>query len=180
MTVYRLKTFNMDKIPKNTTFVLDTNILYYIHSGYYMEDVKHAKYANLVQSLIINKYKVAVSVISIQELLFGIENKEYQLYCIEHNLKREVYTKKAFRKNKKQRNILQQKLMVILSELSIYDIDNGIITNNMLRDYINMYNSHKMDPIDFLLVNNYDVGNVIFVSDDKDFTSLPSLHILKL
>ena len=69
--------------------------------------------------------------------------------------------------------------MVILSELSIYDIDNGIITNNMLRDYINMYNSHRMDPIDFLLVNNYDVGNVIFVSDDKDFTSLPSLRILK-
>lgn len=40
MSIISIDNFDISKFDKETVFVLDTNILYFVHSGYYLPDNK--------------------------------------------------------------------------------------------------------------------------------------------
>lgn len=180
MAVTHFASFDLRKVSKNTVFVLDTNVLYYVHSGYYLPtSLESIGYSNIIQQLLNGGYKISVSSLSVQELLFGIETKEYQIYRTQHK-DPQKYTKKMYRSDITQRAEVQRKLTTVLSELSVYYIDDGAICSNYLDDFVNEFSVHKMDPIDYILTKNYDSQNTIFVSGDRDFASIPSINVLTL
>ena len=179
MPVTRINRFNLSSYPKETVFVLDTNVLYYVHSGYVMStDAKSISYSNVIQTILNNGYSVQVSALNIQELLHIIEKKEYELYCFVNSINQANYSKKLYRRDPSQRSSLKVKLNTILSELSIYKLEDGAISVDLLNQFSVRFDSHKMDPIDYVLVNQYDVAKTVFISDDKDFQSIPSIHVL--
>lgn len=179
MSIISIDNFDISKFDKETVFVLDTNILYFIHSGYYLPDNKKTiKYSNLIQNIIANGFAISVSTLNLQELYFGIENKEYNLYCKLNNINQRKYTKKDFRRNLDERENIKNKLLSVSAELQNYIIKNSSIDNKFLNTFINQYEMHRMDPIDFLLTNNYDINKTIFITDDKDFLSIPALNVL--
>lgn len=181
MAVTHFASFDLSRISKNTVFVLDTNVLYYVHSGYYLPTFpKSIGYSNIIQQILNGGYKISISSFSVQELLFGIETKEYYIYCNYHHLSSRTYTKKDYRNNNTQRTSVQGKLQTVLSELGIYYIDDGAVYSNYLNDFVNEFSMHKMDPMDYILTKNYDSQNTIFVSEDRDFASMPLINVLTL
>ena len=81
MSTIHFNNFNIKDVPVDTVFVLDTNVLYYVHSGYSPKNPKDGiTYSNIIQKIMNNGFKIHVSALSVQELLFCIENKEYKIY----------------------------------------------------------------------------------------------------
>lgn len=179
MSIIKISDFDIATISENTVFVLDTNVLYYVHSGYYLpSDPKGAEYSNLIMDILNNDYTIVVSALSVQELLFGIENKEHLIYCQNNGLSPKKYTKKDHRKNASEKLIIKAKLKTVLAELAPYKLCDSAIHMTSLNNFVDEFHAHKMDPIDYILVNNYDTTKTIFVSDDKDFQSMPMLQVL--
>lgn len=179
MPVTKINNFNVNTYPKDTIFVLDTNVLYFVHSGYVMPtNAKSLSYSNVIQTILSNGYSVAVSALTIQELLHLVEKKEHELYCSVNSLSTQAYTKKAYRQDATQRSLLKSKLSTILSELSPYKLDDGEITVDVLNRFSKEFDLHTMDPIDYVLINGYDAAKTVFVSDDRDFQSNSSLCVL--
>ena len=181
MSVTKINRFNINIYPQDTIFVLDTNILYYVHSGYVMStDTKSKSYSNVIQTILSNGYSIEISALNIQELLHIIEKKEYELYCTVNSKNKAIYTKKIYRQDSSQRNLLKAKLKTILSELSLYELKDGEINVSELDKFVKDFNVHTMDPIDYVLINRYDSQKTVFVSDDKDFQSIPSISVLSM
>ena len=76
MGIVRAADFDLSKYSEETTFILDTNSLYFVHSGYYLPtDPKCICYSNLIQNIMSSGRTIVVSALNVQELLFGIEGK---------------------------------------------------------------------------------------------------------
>lgn len=179
MPVTRINSFNIGTYPKDTVFVLDTNVLYYVHSGYVMPTAaKSLLYSNVIQTILNNGYSIEVSALNIQELLHLIEKKEYELYCSANSKSPRTYTKKIYRQDATQRSLLKSKLHTILSELSLYKLEDGEIAVDILNQFSNEFNLHTMDPIDYVLIKGYDSSRTVFISDDKDFQSNSAICVV--
>ena len=179
MPVTKISDFNVNTYAKDTVFVLDTNVLYFVHSGYVMPtNAKSLSYSNVIQTILSNGYSVAVSALTVQELLHLVEKKEHELYCLAHSLSTQAYTKKSYRRDAAQRCLLKSKLSTILSELSSYKLEDGEIAVDLLNRFSSELELHTMDPIDYVLVKGYDAAKTVFVSDDRDFQSISSLSVL--
>lgn len=172
MGIVRVADFDLSKYPEETTFVLDTNILYFVHSGYYLPtDPKCICYSNLIQSIINDGGKIVVSSLNLQELLFGIENKEYYRYLGANGLNKKAFTKKDYRKNYAERQALKTKIKTIIAEITnVYSLNDGVISGDQVKRYADTLEVHHYDPIDYVLVDNMLAqGEVVFISDDTDF-----------
>lgn len=191
MSVQKIDTAYVGGSTKAQTFVVDTNVLYFIHSGYYStENTKNIAYSNFVQKLIANGNKLTISVANIQELFYGIENKEYQIYCNKNNQNKKKadgttenpFTKKDFRANIILRKLVQKKLQSILVELKeTYNLSNCTITKEQVEDFLSQYDNHRYDPIDFFVVNNMVIDSFInFITDDSDFTYDANINVFTL
>ena len=179
MSVTHALNFNFTSISQDTVFVLDSNVLYFVHSGYYLpNDPKSIAYSNIVQQIFSNGYAIIVSALTVQEMLFGIENNEYREYCRQNRIDKCNYSKKDFRCDSSLRSGVKVKINRVLTELSCYKIDEGVMRKSDIIDFANSFEGHHMDPIDYVLVRNYDSSKTIFVTDDRDFASVPSLQIL--
>lgn len=109
--------------------------------------------------------------------MFCIENKEYEIYC-NKNGKPSSYTKKAFRCDNVQKSAVKVKLKTVLAELVQYTVEDGSVRSDTINEFVDNYELHKMDPIDYILVNNYDLNKTIFVSADRDFKSMTAIKVL--
>ena len=172
MAIVRAADFDLSKYSEETIFILDTNILYFVHSGYYLPtDPKCICYSNLIQNIMSNGRTIVVSALNIQELLFGIEGKEYIRFLSSNGISKNAYTKKDYRKNLAERQRLKMKLKTVIAEIStVYTLTDGQIKSDQVNDYADQLESHNYDPIDYILVDNMLAqGNVVFISDDTDF-----------
>lgn len=172
MSVIKINSFDISNYKDTDVFFLDTNILYYIHSGYYSQTTtEYIEYSNLVQQIIMNHNKVYITSLNVQELLNGIENKEYQIYLSNHGLNKRTFTKKDYRNDFSLRAHVKAKLYVVLSEIkSIYSIVDCAITLVHCEQFVNGYESHHYDPIDYFFVqNSCNYNSVTYISADKDF-----------
>lgn len=179
MSVTKISKFDFSVIPKDTVFVLDTNVLYYVHSGYSLPNNSECLvYSNLIQNIMSKGYTIKVSSLSVQELLFSIENKEYQLYWKTNGKNPKNYTKKDYRKDPIHRNNVNTKFKTVLMELNVYEKTDATVTLSTINSFVNTLNNHCMDPMDYILSNEFDSSKTIFISNDSDFQSLSSIHVL--
>lgn len=172
MAIVRAADFDLSKYTEETTFILDTNILYFVHSGYYLPtDPKCICYSNLIQSIMSNGREIVVSALNVQELLFCIEGKEYRRYLSANGISKASCTKKDYRKILAERQNLKTKLKTVIAEISAaYTLTDGQINCGQVNHYADRLETHRYDPIDYVLVDNMLVrGNVVFISDDTDF-----------
>lgn len=183
MAVQNINKVNLSNYDKDFAFVLDTNILYFVHSGYYStSDFKPKRYSNLISSILSNGNKIIISVLSLQELFFGIENKEYLLYCNNNGLSKDTYTKKDFRKDNSQRSRVEGKLKTVLKEVEqVYLIENSNVTKDMLIKFVDDFEKHKFDPIDYILKCNFNFNkNTAIITDDTDFICDNSINVITI
>ncbi len=181
MPITKVSDFSLADFPADTTFLLDTNVLYFVHSGYYMPtNSKLQIYSNLLQQLLTNGRKVALSTLNVQELLYGIENKEYELYLERTQQSRYACTKKDYRRNVAERAKLFNKMQAMLTELlSTYECDDAVVERAQIEGFANNLTTHHYDPIDYVLVENYrQEDNVVFISDDKDFQTDGTINLI--
>lgn len=182
VSVTKVQDFNISIVPADKKFILDTNILYFVHSGYYLpSDQKSKTYSNLIQQIIRNQNTVLISALSLQELFFGVENKEYDKYCKANGITdKRIYSKKSFRRNMTERAKVQNKMKTILTEIvSVYKIIDGEIKESQVRAFVDEYLTYKYDPIDYMLVDNlFKKDNIIFISDDLDFQADTRIEII--
>lgn len=172
MSMTKAADFDLKAVTKDTTFILDTNILYFVHSGYYgQSNTKYKAYSNLIQQIITNGNTVAVSVLCLQELFFGIENKEYKIYCSVNNKLATVFTKKDFRRDTQQRDRIKHMLAAMLMQIkAAYRIDDAVIKLAQIDAFVADYQTHRYDPIDYIMVSDTALNtDVIYISDDTDF-----------
>jgi predicted nucleic acid-binding protein len=191
MAVQKIATTTISTLVKEQAFIVDTNILYFIHSGYYSTfDPKKKAYSDFIQKLITNGNKLIISVANLQELLHCIENKEYQLCCNKNNLNKKnpdntvsnPFSKKDFRANSSLRKSVQKKLQAVLVEIkSSYNLSDCAIVKEQIEDFLKQYDNHRYDPIDFVVVNNMaEDSHVNFITDDSDFTYDSNIHVFTL
>lgn len=179
MSITRICDFDISSVSKDTVFILDTNVLYYVHSGYSLpSSTECLSYSNLIQNIMSNGYTVKVSSLSIQELLFSIENKEYQLYWRTNGINPKNYSKKDYRKDPIHRNNVKSKFKTVLMELDLYEKVDAAIELSTINCYVDTLESHCMDPIDYILVENCKNTNTIFISNDRDFQSITSIDVI--
>jgi hypothetical protein len=157
-------------------------VLYFVHSGYYLPSFqKSIIYSNLLKQIINNKNTVLISVLSLQELLFGIENKEYEKYCQVNNIfDKRMYSKKSYRRNMGERVNVQNKMKVILTEITnIYTVIDGEIKRSQVCAFVDEFLNYKYDPIDFIIVDSQlSENNMFFISDDLDFQSDSRIEVI--
>ncbi len=178
MSVTSISNFDISTLSPEISFVVDTNVLYFVHSGYHSGDAKSNDYSNLIQSIISSGHKIKVSTLTVQEFLYIIENKEYRDYCNKNKKNTKQYTKKDFRRDTAERNNIKAKFKTILLELGIYEFEDSKVDSDMINRFVDESDSHTMDPVDYILINNCDIAKTIFISDDKDFQSVSSINVL--
>ena len=172
MGIVRAADFDLSQYPAESIFVLDTNILYFVHSGYYLPtEPKSVCYSNLIQQILNSGRTIIVSALNLQELLYGIEGKEYQAYLNANNLSRHASTKKDFRNDPLQRQKLKAKLQTVITEITaVYTLIGGQVFSEQICQFADQLEKHHYDPIDYIMVNDLLArGKPVFISDDTDF-----------
>ena len=175
-------------ISPDAEFLLDTNVLYFIHAGYLVSPTspsaaKCAQYSSFVSNLLASGFCLCTTAANIQELLHLIEKKEYQLYCNNHRLSTHpgpnFYSKKDYRGNSAERAILARRLSVVLAQIeSTYCIIDVALQKNGIKSFVGTFPTHRYDPIDYVVVeDNIAAGRIHFISDDRDFQSDTRIQI---
>ena len=181
MSVTKANLFNIKNYSKGVVFVLDTNVLYFVHCGFYASDTtKASAYSNIIQRIVENGNDIRVSSLSVQELLHLIEKKEFEIYKKKNKLP-DTFNIKKYRQITAQRTLVMRKLKVVLSELSLlYKFDDSVVAMSTLDNHVCNFEHHRMDPVDYVLTNLYSSANTVFISDDKDFQSVPHIQVVTL
>lgn len=182
MSVDKIRSFDLNAVDNEVTFILDTNILYFIHSGYYSSSsIKNTEYSNLVQQIIKKGNDLVVTSLNLQEFVFGIENKEYELYLDLTGKNRKSFTKKDFRKDPALRADVQAKIKTVMTEVkATYKLCDITVEAKEVESFMNDFTQYLYDPMDYLVVNATRQGNIIYISDDTDFQSDSRVSVLTL
>jgi hypothetical protein len=182
MAVKKICSLKISDIGKDNLFILDINILYFIHSGYYItpgcrDYNKYFSYSTFVSQLLSNGNKLYTTSANLQELFYGIENKEYFFYAhmkgLNTNYKMPKYfSKKDYRWVVAEKNRLKLKFETIFKELNnTYLIFDTTIFSSSIRSYIDTFDIYHYDPIDYIMVDeSIKYSRLNFISDDSDFT----------
>ena len=114
--------------------------------------------------------KVCVSALNLQELFHSVENNEFKQYKrVNHNNERS-FTKKIYRAIEEERQRLAEDLQSKHLEISEqYSVVSGNISNEMIKNFLEDYENHFYDPIDFITVHYNTNGVINFITDDSDF-----------
>lgn len=183
MSVTKIQDFDITTIKDEDVFFLDTNILFFIHSGYYAQaTIEFIEYSNIVQKILSNGNSIYVSALNIQELLNGIENKEYLLYIKANGFKKSSFTKKDFRSNTSLRLNVKKKLLIVIQEIeNAYNIvDGGNISLSLTKNFATDYENHHYDPIDYYFVKNTfsHSKSITYITDDRDFQFDSNINVI--
>ena len=69
-------------------------------------------------------------------------------------------------------------LQTVLMELAIYKQEDSLVNLSTINCYANTLENHCMDPVDYILSDNFDSSKTIFISNDNDFQSLQNIQVL--
>ncbi len=172
MSVNRIDSFNLGTVDNTVTFILDSNILYFVHSGYYSSTYsKYTAYSKLLQRIMSKGNPLLVTSLNLQEFIFGIENKEYELHLGATGKNRTRYTKKDFRKDAVLRSSVQSKVKIALAEIKVaYGLCDVSVTTKTIESFVD----------DYLVVDATNKKDIIYITDDTDFQSDSRVEILTI
>ena len=176
--VYDINTLDTTKI-KNNVFVIDTNVLYWMHYSrcHIVDKIGNQTiiYPRFIKDLISNNNKVVTSSCNISELVNLIEKKEHEIY---KNTNSSI-TKKHFRSLSSERIKVKSELeSVLLQVKSIYDIQDLFFKSSEIESFVSEFENHKCDSIDFIVINHViNNGLINFVTDDLDYITIDNLNV---
>lgn len=182
MGVTKIKDFDFNTISKEISFVLDTNVLYFVHSGYYLPaGKKDVAYSNFIGKISANGNPILVSSLNVQEFMNLIENQEYRLYLKSISSDAQTFTKKDFRRNTTLKSSVKRKLDSAFLQLkSTYCLVDAKVENCQIESFVSDYELHRYDPIDYIMVNNLPKNEVIYLTDDKDFQFDSEINVVTI
>lgn len=181
MSVTHIDSFQFTSVPCGSKFLIDTNVLFFVHSGYFLSNPtpKHRKYSNFVRDIANNNHVLCTSVLNIQELFHIIENHEYNAYLDHNSLTKDRCTKKQFRKDAHQRQLLKGRLSIVMTEItSLYEIFDVSVTHSQINAFLNSLSAHLYDPIDYFVVDSTKKEMLYFLTDDSDFQIDSSINVV--
>lgn len=162
---------DLEDISNKEIFFVDTNVLLVVHFGSQSwSEEKIACYSNFILGLLSKGNKVCVSALNLQELCHSVENNEFKQYKrVNHNNDRN-FTKKMYRAIEEERQRLAEDLKSKNLEISEqYSVVSGNVTNDMIKNFLEDYENHFYNPIDFISVRYNTNGVINFITDDSDF-----------
>lgn len=187
--VHNIAQASLTGISPDTRFLLDTNVLYFIHAGYpgrpgSQYSNKCAQYSSFVIDLIRNGFHLYTTAANVQELLHVIENKEYRLYCQRNHLSRSYgaqnfFSKKDFRGLPSERSRLAQVFSAVVGQIeSTYLIFDVSLLEKRVSSFAGTLANHRYDPMDYIVVeDSLSFGRVNFITDDQDFQADTRLQV---
>ncbi|WNY28452.1 hypothetical protein MmiEs2_06380 [Methanimicrococcus stummii] len=163
-------------IDSSEEFFVDTNILYLVYFKKTKNSITKKKtdaYTQFISKLKQNGNKLYVSSLNLQEILHVIEKAEYRDYCRQKHLK---INWKTYRKNISERQKVRKKLHNAMRQINlIYSITDDSVPCLNIWEFVNTFEKHQFDPIDFLTVYpKYNTANETgknfnYITDDSDF-----------
>lgn len=171
-------------IPKSTTFLIDTNIWYFMTypNAYFQDDgaiAKGDKYSQFVSKLKNNSNKLFFSMINYSELINIIERNEYKIYCELNNKVNTQYSRKKYRREHRDEyfgtmdNVLKQ-----VENISDNDGFSQKLENIGIREVEKEFKETLLDPSDVLNLLLSKRNNILnILTDDMDFCSTKGMKI---
>lgn len=184
MAVFQIPQIDVHNISSDNIFAIDTNILYFLHSGYSFQPGsniynKFIIYSNFVGDLLLRGNTLCVSVANMQELCHVIEKKEFERYRNTHHYSPSNFSLKQFRSISSERTRVKSKLQLIYNQITqTYIVYSIRLSETKLQDFLSTYDSFRYDPIDYLFAENcLDEGVDSIITDDHDFQKDTRLNI---
>ena len=162
---------DLEDISSKEIFFVDTNVLLVVHFGSQSwSEEKIDCYSNFILGLLSKGNKVCVSALNLQELCHSVENNEFKQYKRVNRNNDRNFTKKMYRAIEEERQRLAEDLKSKHLEISEqYSVVSGNVTNEMIKNFLEDYENHFYDPIDFIAVRYNTNGVINFITDDLDF-----------
>lgn len=186
MPVFNISTLDINSIPKETSFVLDANILFFLHSGFYSSrNPSHiAAYSKFIAKLLARGNKLYITTTSLQEFLFGFERKSYKLYVSANGYSTNSHDPNFF-PFKQYRSLINERYNIkkdmdraLYEVISYYNVQECSINLDDIDAMVQTYDMHRYDPMDYFSVCECKRNKLSnHISDDHDFQYDSSINV---
>lgn len=173
MSVIDISSLDPLDIPKEQKFLVDTNILLFLHTDYSEKNPHRTDYANFVSDLIAYGIKLYTTTGNLQEMLNKIIRKEEELYAKQYQRthpSEKSYKKKA-RLDPNARSQLQNIATVAAQQVyNTYEVVQTDLTQKTINGYLKDFSHLTYDVMDYFIAqtaSNYNLHNII--TSDPDF-----------
>jgi predicted nucleic acid-binding protein len=188
MGAIEISKVDINAVGSTEAFVLDTNVLYFIHHAFYMtggqNQIKNVIYSDFVSKLLSRGNRLYVSAGNLQELMHLLEKKAYELYLSVNGYspdyrKSNYFSIKEYRRSPTERAAVKNQLNVAFHQvISSYGVFDCPILHDDIKAMINDYDKHRYDPMDYVTVTTCKRKRLLnFISDDSDFRHDSSINV---
>ena len=128
MPAFNISKLDTNDISKNEVFVLDTNVLFFLHSGFYTSNsLKVKEYSKFIAKLLSRGNQVCITTIALQEFLHVFERKSYELYLMkngksDNRSNPSFLSLKQYRALPAERSTIKKNIERIMLQLKTYQI----------------------------------------------------------
>ena len=179
--VIDIQYFDEALISTEDAFIIDTNVLLFIHRPQFDKENKAGHYSKFISFLRKNGCSLVVSSLNLQEAFNAIERTCW--ICYQESLPKgdpnRKMSRKDFRCNKAQRQKVKSAQRAFLNQIKqFYKIEPECVSENELTNYMDNLEKHQYDPIDYVISSHY--GALGIITDDKDFTYDNGITVYRL
>ena len=191
MSITDISTLDINSISPDASFVLDANILFFLHSGFYTSSSPNASqisaYSRFIADLLKRGNQLYITTIALQEFLYGFERKSYKLYLSANGYSRNpsnanFFSLKQYRALSSERvNVKRDMDRALYEVISLYNYDECNIKLNDIDEMVHTYDTHRYDPMDYFTVAECKRPKLLnFISDDQDFRYDSSINVYSI
>ena len=148
-----------------STYILDTNILIFIHRPQIDKQALAGEYSRFLSVLRDRGCQLIVSTLNLQEALYVIETS-----CLERYKKSNGYiSRKKYRGLTAERQRVRREQKIFFTQIrQFYEITPESISEKDMEDYTDFNLNHQYDPIDYIVSTHH--SKIGIISDDIDFS----------
>ena len=163
--------FDESKVSSAETFLVDTNILLYLHRPQTDKKEIAGKYSTFVNGLRRIGCTLVVSSLHLQEALNVIDRTCWKRYrdSLKKSGSNKKIDRKLFRTMPEERTKVKSEQRTFLRQVvQFYEIKPESVSPDELIHYSDSLDKHYYDPVDFIIALHYYTFGII--TDDQDFT----------
>lgn len=173
MSVFDIGSLDLNTLHKDEKFLVDTNILLFLHTDYPQTNPHSSEYTEFVADLISRGIALYTTTGNLQEMLNKIIRKEEELYV--KNYKRNHPDEKVFKKMARQdshtrENIKAIATVAVQQVYNTYTVLQTDISKETMRGYLSNFSTLRYDMMDCFIAQtaaDHSLHNII--TADPDF-----------
>ena len=166
--VIDIQRFDESKVSSANTFVVDTNILIYLHRPQIDKKDIAEKYSTFVNKLRKIGCTLMVSSLHLLEALNAIDKTCWERHKAGLQ-KNKIISRKFFRAIPEERvKVKAEQSNFLRQVVQFYKIKPECVSLDDMVHYSDSLDTHYYDPIDFVIASHYNTFGII--TDDQDFT----------